>query len=89
MAKTNPAKGMHGGNEKKTRGRTSITNANPVSPTSPNVPITRKTEASRPVKAGAGKHRGDRRDMSKTYTGSAKHSARGSNPRVDVKTRKR
>lgn len=36
-----------------------------------------------------GKNRGDRRDMSPTYTGTAKHAARGNTPRKDVKTRKR
>lgn len=54
----------------------------------PDVPIHRRTEASRPVKAGTGKHRGDRRDMNKAYTGNAKHAARGNTPRVNVATRK-
>lgn len=57
--------------------------------TKPNTPQQAKADATRPVTAGAGKHRGDRRDMSKTYTGSEKHAARGSNPRKDVKTRAR
>ena len=46
-----------------------------------------KTSVNRPVSAGD--HRGDRRDMSPTYTGNAKHKARGNTPRKDVKTRKR
>ena len=42
----------------------------------------------KPSKRG-GKNRGDRRDMSPTYTGNAKHAARGNTPRRDVKTRAR
>jgi len=37
---------------------------------------------------GGGKHRGDRRDMHKTYTGNEKHAARGNTPRKNVATRK-
>lgn len=74
---------------RKTRGRSSITAVDPKSPTHPGVPVTQKTQASRPVKAGSGKHRGDRRDMSPLYTGNKKHSARGNSTRPDVKTRKR
>ena len=54
----------------------------------PNVPEVMKAEVNRAVSAGV-KHRGDRRDMSKAYTGNARHSARGGNPRIDVKTRAR
>jgi len=75
--------------DRKTRGRTAISGANPISPTRPNVQQTQRTETDRPVKAGAGKHRGDRRDMSPLYTGSRKHAARGNSTRPDVKTRKR
>lgn len=57
--------------------------------TKPNVPEEQFTETNRPVSAGAGKHRGDRRDMSKTYTGNTRHAARGNTPRKDVKTRAR
>lgn len=56
--------------------------------TKPNVPDVMRAEANRPVSSGV-KHRGDRRDMSKAYTGNAKHSARGNNPRKDVSTRAR
>ena len=56
----------------------------------PHVPEIMRSEANRPVKAGGGgKHRGDRRDMSKTYTTNTKHSARGNTARKDVSTRKR
>ena len=94
---TKSGTGMKHKNDRNSRGRTSISGnpggsrspdkANPRV-TKPNVPETLRVEANRPVKAGV-KHRGDRRDMSKTYSGNAKHSARGNNPRVDVKTRKR
>ena len=76
--------------DRKTRGRTTITSSGklPVS-TRPNPDRTLKTEASRPVEAGGTKHRGDRRDMSKTYSDTRKHASRGNNPRADTKTRKR
>lgn len=85
------AKGMHGGGgDRKQRGRTSISPTSSQSPTKPNVAQVMETEANR---AGPGKHgnkqRGDRRDMSPTYTGNAKHAARGNNPRKDVSTRAR
>lgn len=84
------AKGMHGGKDRKQRGRTTINDIPAQSPTNPMVEQVVKTEANR---AGPGqhgnKHRGDRRDMSPTYTGNVKHSARGNNPRPDVSTRAR
>lgn len=90
--------GMKHKTDRKTRGRTSITgsvgmtsmkrgDAGPRA-TKPNVPEILRAEASRPQTAGV-KHRGDRRDTSKTYTGNTRHPSRGSNPRVDVKTRAR
>jgi hypothetical protein len=84
-------KGMHRGGGTKGRGRTQITKVGygTPSPTRPNVPGTSERETTRPVTAGSGKHRGDRRDMSPTYSGTTRHSARGSNLRADVKTRKR
>jgi hypothetical protein len=57
--------------------------------TKPNTPQQARADATRPVTAGSGKHRGDRRDMSKTYSGNEKHAARGSNVRKDVETRAR
>jgi hypothetical protein len=75
------------------RGRTSKTTHPDLStaePTEGKVEQERITEANRPMGAGGGgKRRGDRRDMSPTYTGNARHAARGNNPRKDVKTRKR
>ena len=84
--------GMHGGKNRKARGRTNITSmGGDVGPrkTNPMTPQEVRREATRPVSAGGGKHRGDRRDMNKLYTNNAKHAARGSNPRPDVSTRKR
>lgn len=79
--------------DRKTRGRTSITGPSTgggygTRKTQPNTPQERRTEASRPQGAGGGKLRGDRRDMHKTYTGNAKHSARGKTGRPNVATRK-
>ena len=94
MAKGSAAniKGMHGKSNRKARGRTNITGTGgDLGPrkTQPNTPQEMRREATRPVSAGGGKHRGDRRDMNKLYTNNAKHPARGSNPRPDVSTRKR
>lgn len=77
--------------DRKKRGRTSITGHMPIenlNVTHPDVPISRRSGTNRPVKAGTGKHRGDRRDMNKAYTGNQKHAARGNTPRVNVSTRK-
>lgn len=63
-------------------------NVNPT-PTHPMIENTERAESNRPVSAGPGRHRGDRRDMSPTYTGTRKHASRGSNPRPSAKTRKR
>jgi hypothetical protein len=79
------------------RGRTAKTRkTTPESPLIANkaaVKLEKRTEASRPtgksVATRGGKNRGDRRDMSPTYTGNAKHAARGNTPRRDVKTRAR
>jgi hypothetical protein len=77
----------------KSRGRTSITEAvkgdtaAASTKTGRHAPIERKTQQTRAMDTGS--HRGDRRDMSKTYTGSAKHAARGNTPRKDVSTRAR
>ena len=79
--------GMHQKSNRKQRGRTQIT-PGLVNPAAPRLPI-EETLVSRPISSGGGKHRGDRRDMSKTYSGTSRHASRGSNPRPDVKTRKR
>ena len=78
--------------DKKTRGRTSITKSaklNSPDLTNPKVKQVRMTEVNRgQTPGGGGLHRGDRRDMNKTYTGNAKHSARGRTGRANVATRK-
>ena len=90
--------GMKHKSDRKTRGRSSISgnvgqslmgkgDAGPR-PTKPNVPQVLRAEVSRPQSAGV-KHRGDRRDTSKAYTGNTRHPARGNKPRIDVKTRAR
>ena len=77
----------------KNRGRTSITGKtdgrDPDIANKGALKLDKRTEASRPIGNGGGKNRGDRRDMSPTYTGNARHAARGNTPRVDVSTRKR
>jgi hypothetical protein len=84
--------GMHKSGGTKARGRNSV--AKPVpgkdlgpQASKPNPPITVKAEANRPVSSG-GKHRGDRRDMHRQYTGTTKHAARGQTGRIDRATRK-
>lgn len=90
MAKANKKTEMKGETNPKTRGRTNVSDVNPFSPSKPNVAQVMRREASRPITAGGGgKHRGDRRDTSRTYTTTRKHAARGNSPRPDVKTRKR
>ena len=78
--------------DKKTRGRTSISKPSKMTnpnPTNPNLKQVQRTEVNRGQSTGGGgKHRGDRRDMNKAYTGNARHSARGNTPRVNVATRK-
>ena len=95
---TKSGSGMKRKADRKTRGRTAISGNNGGSfqtrgdrgprATKPNVPEVLRAETSRPVTSGV-KHRGDRRDTSPAYTGNARHPSRGSNPRIDVKTRAR
>ncbi len=60
--------GMHGGKNRKQRGRSSITKLTGPSPTHPMNEEAALTEVNRSVTASGNmnKHRGDRRDMSKT-----------------------
>ena len=83
--------GMHGGKDRKQHGRTSITKMTGPSPTHPMNEERALAEVNRGVTAAGNmnKHRGDRRDMSKTYTNNRKHSAHASSPRKDVSTRSR
>jgi hypothetical protein len=79
---------MHHKGDRKQRGRTSIT-PGLVNPAGPRLPVEEQNDTTRPISSGGGKHRGDRRDMSKTYSDTSRHASRGSNQRPDVKTRKR
>lgn len=76
----------------KGRGRTSITNTTGGRTASPSHRWTeaeQRTQASRPVKAGAGPRRGDRRDTHPAFTGNNKKTAaRGAGPRATGATRK-
>ena len=78
--------------DKKTRGRTSITQTSKLGNpdrSKPNVKQERMAGVNRGQSpGGGGKHRGDRRDMNKAYTGNTRHAARGNTPRVNVATRK-
>ena len=51
--------------------------------------LEKRIDTTRSTSSGGGKNRGDRRDTSRLYTNNQRHSARGNNPRPDVKTRKR
>lgn len=42
--------------------------------------LDKRTDSSRPISAGGGKNRGDRRDMNKTYTGNNRRQPNLSNP---------
>jgi hypothetical protein len=87
MAKT---RGMHHKSDRKQRGRTNISNVPGLAnSTAPRSPVEGVYSTTRPISSGGGKHRGDRRDMSKTYSDTSRHASRGSNQRPDVKTRKR
>ena len=83
-------RGMDRSGSKGARGRSQIDRKGQgISPTRANTLNEIKTEVSRPQEAGGTKHRGDRRDMSKTYTNNTKHRSRGNTARPDVSTRKR
>jgi hypothetical protein len=77
----------------KARGRTTKTiEFDPNVNSEGHVKLTKRTEANRPTGKSStrgGKNRGDRRDMSPSYTGNARHASRGNTPRRDVSTRKR
>ena len=60
--------GMHKGGGTKSRGANRASSA-ARSPTRPNVQSSMRADADRPVGPGAGKHRGDRRDTNRQFTG--------------------
>ena len=90
MAKANKVARLQGSTPPGARGRTAQTTQQVTSDSFHGaIARTHGIDTNRPTSAGGGKTRGDRRDTSKTYTNNQKHRARGSNPRPDVKTRKR
>jgi hypothetical protein len=65
----------------KARGRMKIQgNDAPIDGNRGAVKHTKRTEATRPVTAGGGKNRGDRRDMNPTYTGNNRRQPNHANP---------
>jgi hypothetical protein len=93
MAKQNKIARLQAPPSKKARGRTARTiEYDPEITGEGAAKLVKRTEASRPTGKSStrgGKNRGDRRDMSQTYTGNARHASRGNTPRRDVSTRKR
>jgi hypothetical protein len=90
MAKRTKIKRLTSAPSGKNRGRTAkTTSPDGPNPTEGHVTQERLTEVNRAIGNGGGKQRGDRRDTSRLYTNNTKHASRGSNPRADVKTRKR
>lgn len=65
----------------KSRGRSKITGNDTAIGNKAAVKLEKRTETNRPVKAGGGKNRGDRRDMSKPYTNNTKTRANHANPK--------
>lgn len=96
MAKKAGSQGMNHGKNRKASAKTARSvppksRAESPSLTHPNVQEDKLTQVNRAVtaKGNMNKHRGDRRDMSKTYSGNQSHAARGNTPRRDVDTRAR
>jgi len=89
MAKAKKIRRLQGSAPPGARGRTAQTTAEVEQSPQGALPLERRTDSNRPTSTGGGKTRGDRRDMSKTYSDKQRHPSRGSNPRPDVKTRKR
>jgi hypothetical protein len=89
MAKQAKATGVTSG--KKDRGRTQVTKVPAPAPTRPMTPQDIRAAVNRPVTASGNmnKHRGDRRDTSRTYAGNTRHASRGGGPQRDVATRAR
>ena len=89
MAKANKIRRLQGTTPAGARGRTARTMADVERNSQGALGREWRTDTNRPTSSGGGKTRGDRRDTSKTYTNNLRHPSRGSNPRPDVKTRKR
>jgi len=90
MAKAKKIRRLSAGPGSKARGRTAKTHEfDPEIGNRGAIQLEKRIDTDRPIGNGGGKNRGDRRDMSRTYSGNEKHAARGNTPRVDVRTRKR
>jgi hypothetical protein len=62
--------GMHKSGGTKARGRNNIMGSEaPISGNQGALPLEQRVDTNRPIGNGGGKNRGDRRDMSKAYTG--------------------
>jgi hypothetical protein len=93
MSKQNKIARLQTPPTRKARGRTAKTiEYDPEITAQGALDLEKRTTVNRPTgksRARGGKNRGDRRDMSPTYTGNVKHAARAGSPRPDVTTRKR
>lgn len=91
MAKGAKVQGMNHRKNRKARAATAIEPTGGEKPTRPDYPVDQMTTTNRAVTASGNmnKHRGDRRDTNRVYTGNQKHRARGNTPRRDVSTRAR
>jgi hypothetical protein len=65
----------------KNRGRSKIRGNDATIGNKGAVQLEKRTEASRPITAGGGKNRGDRRDTSKAFTNNTRVKRSGTNPR--------
>jgi hypothetical protein len=65
----------------KSRGRSKVRGNQTTIGNKSALKLDKRTDASRPVTAGGGKNRGDRRDMNKTYTGNNRRQPNFSNPK--------
>jgi hypothetical protein len=74
--------GMHKSGGTKNRGRTKISGNDAVIANRAAVELEKRTQATRPIKPGGGKNRGDRRDTDPTFTGNNRpRAANYPNPR--------
>ena len=63
---------MHRSRNSKSRGRTANARPRAFSPTKAALEVEKRTESTRPIGAGGGKNRGDRRDTNPQFTGARK-----------------
>lgn len=65
----------------KRRGRVKIQGNDTVIGNKSALGLAKRTDSSRPITAGGGKNRGDRRDMNKTFSGTNRRQPNNSNPK--------